>query len=212
MGQEFDELNDDQKEAFKGRLTQMGLGADALSHEGTLVTGATPGPTILSGDPAESHVPPTLITVNSIAELKSLHGVPDEHYSVRGITDAAIDYPDELPRERMMLADTAPDICALRDSLQPEEHDQLRKAAQAYVLGNSEKVAAFEPMINAAMFPTQVAAFNGEAITVSANSPLIIKGSTMITLNYGSITVEPGGQIIIQTQVNLTTQRFQVKS
>lgn len=211
MGQEFDALNDDQKEAFKNQLTRRGLAAGALSHEGTLVTGATPGPTILSGDPAESHVPPTLMTVNSIAELKALHGVPNEHYSARGITDAAIDYPDEMPQQRMMLADTAPDVCALRDSLQPEEHDQLRKAAQAYVLGDSEKVAAFEPMINAAMFPLEVATICGEAIVVSPNSPLILKGPTALSVCYGSITVEPGGQIIILTQVDMTTQRFEVK-
>jgi hypothetical protein len=212
MGQEFDSLNEDQRNAFRGQLKKLGLEADALSHEGELVTGATPGPTIFSGDPEESHVPPTLITVNSIAELKALQGVPNEHYSTQGISDAAVDYPDELPQPRMKLAETASDICALQDSLQPEEHAQIVKAAQAYMLGDSEKVASYEPLINAAMFPLEVAVISGESIVVSPGKPLIFKGPKPLTVNYATITVEPGGQIIIETDVNLTTQRFEVKS
>jgi hypothetical protein len=211
MADEFDALNDDQKQAFRSRMALMGLASEALNHEGTLVTGATPGPTILSGDPAESHVPPTLVTVNSIAEMKALHGIPDEHYTVRGVADVSVDYPDELPQQRMMLASTAPDICALRESLRPEERDQIVKAAQAYVLGNSEKVAAFEPLINATLFPAQMALINIESVVVSPGSPLVLKGPTALSVNYGSVTVEPGGQIIIQTQTNLTAQRFEVK-
>lgn len=211
MADEFEALSDDQKQAFRGRMASMGLAPEALNHEGTLVTGATPGPTILSGDPAVSHVPPTLVTVNSIAEMKALHGVPDEHYTARGVADVAVDYPDELPQHRMMLTDTAPDICALRDSLQPEEQDQIAKAAQAYVLGNSEKVGAYESLINAAMFPTEIALINIESVVVSPGSPLIITGPKPISANYGTITVEPGGQIIIETQTSLTAQRFEVK-
>ena len=211
MADEFDALSDDQKQAFRGRMAAMGLAPDTLSHQGTLVTGATPGPTILSGDPAESHVPPTLVTVNSIAELKALHGIPDEHYTVKGVADVAVDYPDELPQHRMKLTDTAPDICALRDSLKEDERDQIVKAAKAYVLGNSEKVAAYEPLINAAMFPMQVAVICIPAIVVSSGSPLVITGSKPVSACYGTITVEPGGQIIIETQTNLTAQRFEAK-
>lgn len=211
MAEEFDALDDDQKQAFRARMALMGLAPEALNYEGTLVTGDTPGPTILSGDPAESHVPPTLVTVNSVAEMKALHGIPNEHYTVRGVTDASVDYPDELPQERMLLASTAPDICALRDGLQPEERDQIMKAAAAYVTGNSEKVLAYEPLINAAMFPAEVALINIEAVVVSPKNPLVIKGPTAMSVNYGSVTVEPGGQIIIQVQTNMTAQRFEVK-
>ncbi len=100
MADESDDLTDEQKEAFRGRSAQTGLGSDALSHPDTPVTGGRPGPTILPGNPHESHVPPTPMTVNPIEELEALRGVPDGRSTVRGGTDASIDYPQELPQGR----------------------------------------------------------------------------------------------------------------
>ncbi|HEY0323879.1 MAG TPA: hypothetical protein VGC66_23220 [Pyrinomonadaceae bacterium] len=208
MGKDFDALSSEQQNAFQAEMKRMGIDPTALNHEGPLVTGATPGPTILSADPAVSHVPPTLIQVNSIAHLNELRGTPDEDYTVRGFSDKSINYPPELPAEKSNLVSSAEDLCALRDQLTPEEHANIRRAAEAYVMGNSEKVKSYEPIINATMFPQQMAVFAGESIVVSAANPLIIKGPGPVTLNYASITVEDGGEIIIQTAANITTQTF----
>jgi hypothetical protein len=212
MGQAFDSLNESQTSAFQEEMTKLGIAHDALSHEGEFSTGSTPGPTIISSNPEESHIPPTMIPINSIADLKRLRGVPDEHYTSMGFSDSVVDYPEELPAERFGLMDEAADVCALREQLTPEEQDQIRQAAEAYVMGNSEKVQAYEPMINATMFPTQMAAVNGESLVVDKDHPLIIQGDKPVTLNYAKITVKPGGQIIIKTQANITAQVFESQS
>jgi hypothetical protein len=208
MGKDFDALRSEQQSAFHGEMRKMGLEPTALNHEGPLVTGATPGPTILSGDPAVSHVPPTLVQVNSIAHLKQLRGTPDEHFTKRGFSDKSISYPPKLSTAKARLIDSSEDLCALREQLSPEEHANIRRAAEAYVMGLSKKVKSYEPMINATMFPQQMAVFAGESLVVSAENPLIIQGPGPVTLNYASITVETGGQIIIQTSANITTQVF----
>jgi hypothetical protein len=208
MGKDFDALSSEQQTAFHAEMNRMGLDPTALNHEGPLVTGATPGPTILSGDPSVSHVPPTLIQVNSIADLNKMRGTPDEHYTQMGYSDKSIPYPPEFSSAKAGLMDTAEDLCALREQLSPEDHANIRRAAEAYVMGNSEKVKSYESIINATMFPQQMAVFAGESIVVSAANPLVIKGPGPVTLNYASITVEPGGEIVIQTSANITTQTF----
>lgn len=208
MGEDFDALSTEQQNAFQAEMKRMGLDPSALNHEGTLVTGATPGPTILSSDPNVSHVPPTLIQVNSIAHLNELRGRPDEDYTVRGFSDKSIPYPPEMPTEKTALMNTSEDLCTLREQLTPEDHINIRRAAEAFIMGNSEKVKSYEPIINATMFPQQMAVFAGLSIVVSAQNPLIIEGPGPVTLNYASITVEAGGQIIIKTAADITTQTF----
>ncbi len=61
-----------------------------------------------------SHVPPTLVQVNSIAHLNELRGTPDEYYTTRGFSDRSISYPPELSQQSAALVSTAEDLCTLR--------------------------------------------------------------------------------------------------
>jgi hypothetical protein len=187
---------------------KLGISAGAMSEATTLDTGATPGPTILSYDAAESHVPPTHVEVRDIAHLKDLAGVEDAHYAAGTYSDAAIHYPDPLPQATMSLMATSPEKCDVDQGVGPDELGTVRQAAQAFVQGHSEKVKDYEPVINSLYFPSTMAVFAGESITVSPGNPLIIKGPGPVTLNYQSITVQPGGQIIIQTDATVNSQIF----
>lgn len=208
MAKAFAGLSDDHMARFNARMQRLGLSAGALSHEGDLVTGATPGPTILSGDPDKSHVPPTLIDVRDVAHLKELSGIPDEHYTSRKLSDRTIEYPEPLDERRAKIVAESRNQCDLEYRLNADELKEVRRAARAYVMGHSEKVKSHEPVINAMLFPTQVAVFAGENIVVTKDQPLIITGDQPVTLNYGSITVEDGGQIIIQVTSEINSQVF----
>lgn len=212
MGKEHDKLTKDQKAVFASGMQRLGLKPTDLIHDDTLDTGATPGPTILSADPSESHIPPIMVPVKDIAEFKKMKGIPDEHYKQKQYSDRTIDYPPELPPQRAAMASKAADGCDLEYQLEPEEHENIKKAAQAYVLGNSEKIKHYEPAINKLMFPAQIAAFTGDAIVVRKGKPLIIKPgknpNNTVALNYAKITVEKGGQIIVEANADITTQVF----
>lgn len=218
------ELTPEQRSAFEAGLARFGLGADALTHQAArtselrgaqpaamLGAEAAPAPVVFSSDPEESHVPPTLVQVNDIAQLKRMAGVPDEHYTGGMYTDRTIDYPHPLPEPTAQLAATAQNKCDLEYHLTDDHVEDVRRAAQAYMQGHSAKVASYEPMINALMFPTQVAVFAGESLVI--DSPVVVSGSAPVSWNYGTITVEePNGQIIVQTEFSINTQNFVVSS
>ncbi len=206
MGKALNGLSEVQKASFRAAITRLGLSADHLTHDDTLVTG--PGPTHLSGDPKESKLTPTLIPVRSIAEIKKLGGIPDESYTSGKLSDRAIHYPAEFPQSRHHLVRSAANVCDLQDQLSPEEHAAINSAAAAYVQGNSQKVKSYEPILNALFFPAHVAAFVGDSITVTAGNPLIIGGSVPVVLNYAKVTVDPGGQIICNVQTTWNVQVF----
>ncbi|HEX6370724.1 MAG TPA: hypothetical protein VF006_17540 [Longimicrobium sp.] len=209
MGQVFDSMNDDQKSAFTRKMERLGLSATALTHSDELRTGAArPGPTILSSDPDESHLPPTIVEVRDVAHFKELSGVPDAHYESRKYSDVAFDYPQPLDERRAKIVADSRNQCDLEYQLTDAELGDVRKAAHAYVMGNSAKVQSHEPVINAMLFPTRMAVFAGESIVVTKDNPLIIQGPNPVVLNYASIKVEDGGQIIVKVTADVNAQTF----
>lgn len=216
------DLSPEQRSAFEASLARFGLGTDALTHQtartselrgfqaaaaGMMAAEAAPAPVVFSSDPEQSHVPPTIVQVNDIAQLKQMAGVPDEHYDAGMYTDRTIDYPEPLPEPTAQLLTSAQNKCDLEYNLTDDHFEDVRRAAQAYMQGQSAKVASYEPMINALMFPTQLAVFSGESLVV--DTPVVVSGSAPVSWNYGTITVvEPHGQIIVQTEFNINTQNF----
>lgn len=205
MGRGFDGLSEYQQASFRANVARLGLTPDSMVHE-PFTTG--PGAAILSSDAKQSKLAPTLIPVRNIAELKTLAGIPDEHYTSGKVSDKAIYYPPPLDEARLSLAVTAVDLCDLQRQLSAEEHEQVRCASEAYMQGRSDKVKGYEPLINALYFPSQIAAFNTDSIVVTAGNPLILSGPNPVAINAASITVEAGGQIIVETHVSIAAQKF----
>jgi hypothetical protein len=209
MPQDDQTLTPEQQQAFHAQLARVGMSPDSLSAR-SIRTADRPGGFVLSGDPEQSHLPPTMIEVRDLAHLKELAGVPDEHYTSGQRSDKAIPYPAPLSAQAAGLLQSAQDKCELEFHLQPADYENVRMAAEAYVHGNSAKVQGYEALINTLHMPTQMAAFAATEIIVSPGSPLILGPGTTTSLNCASITVEPGGQIIVQTNASITTQQFTV--
>lgn len=72
-------------------------------------------------------------------------------------------------------------------------------AALAYVAGNSSRVAAYEPLINALWFPQQLTVAAPLDITVTLANPLtftVTPATPVTTITAGTLTLEPGAQIV----------------
>lgn len=148
---------------------------------------------VYSGDPLQSDVPPKIIHVASIADLRAMLRAPGH------MDDEGVQYPMNLDQYQTLFTrigevKTKADLQA---SLSEQEKDAIRLASHAYVQGDPEKVKSFEPLINALMFPAKVAYFSSpDNKTISGT--VEIKGSTLVTWNYNAITMEEGSQIVQQ--------------
>lgn len=208
-------LTDEQRAAFNARMEALGLKpADAIEH---IDTGATPGPTVLHTDPDRSDHPPAgFITASSIRELKDKLGVADGRIESGEVSDAHVDYPAELSSNLKALHADAKDGCELERRLNdelPQDNLSLLKARLAFMQGHSGKVASYEPVINAISFPQpmQVPVLAALNVTVRAGSPLVLKSDDgkPVVVNFGTVTVEAGGEIqVIGGSISWTSQVF----
>jgi hypothetical protein len=121
-------------------------------------------------------------------------------------------YPQAPTPERLARLAKCMNTCDLDYHMTDEEKGLAQSAAEAYMMGNSKKLAAWEPLLNAMFFPSQMTVFAGGDIVVAANSQLVIDAQNP-TLTATSITVEYTGQIVVQTNgAQITTQIFTQKS
>lgn len=185
-------LSQEQQAAFEAVNQKYGL--KATDFHGT----TEDKPTVLSSDPTESHVPPKMISVGSIAALKKMIGRPDSD------DDSHITYPEPLSESQKDLVNTANARGELLSGLGAEGVRSVKRAAKAHVMGNSSKVSGYEKLINAVHFPGQLAAFTASTITITAANPLIIKGSSPVVLNYAIMTFQSGGYVQIETDASIT--------
>jgi hypothetical protein len=196
MSTGFSTLTPKQKENFEKRLQELGLPRTVVVP--ALRTGDTPGPTYLSSHPNyPSAVPPHMITIDSLAALRKLGGIPDEQY-LRGEIEEHHEIPPPWPAEKN---DLKP------HELTPEENRNIRQAFVVQMYGNSERVKSYEKVIENNHLPIQVAAFAAEDVTVDPDHPLILTGPTH-TYNFGVVTIKKGGQIICEADVEMTVQKM----
>jgi hypothetical protein len=130
-----------------------------------------------------------VIPVSSIADLKTLIGLPDHP------EDAHVNYPQALAKE------LAPDS----DDL----HNSIKTAAVAYLLGDPKKVADYEDLINHALFPGKVLAFNADDLNVADGQTVVLgtSGETEV-YNFGTITVAATGKITVVGNTSVNCQVF----
>ncbi len=201
----MDFLTDQQRANFASFNQRLGLASDELTHDTaaqTMTQAAHDGPVIISSNPGESHIPVKIVPVGSIAELNKMVGLPDDG------DDSDVFYPDALPGHQTKLLQTANSKAELFSNLEDSTFENVKQAATAYLMGNAAKLAAHEPMINAMLFPGQVALATGSDLTIPAGQTYIVQGNNPVVLNYGRITVGTGAQIKVLTDTTLSTQIF----
>jgi hypothetical protein len=191
MPSRFDTLTQAQKDAFNDRVQQLGFDPKAIagSH---IVTGG--GGLRIHGAAAEfaNHV--KYKTISSIDELKRLLGVPDAAFK-KGTPEHHLKY---LPPPTYS-AKPAVTLLALTE---PERND-LEAATYAYLFGDSSKVAAWRDTIDRLLLPREVSFVAVENVTVTPSNPLIIRNPSY---TFGTVTIEPGGEIIVESDSSVHAQ------
>lgn len=179
MAASFDDLSEQQKENYFSRAEKLGFLRDAALRA--------------TGQPERR-----TLRIDTIQQLKDLIGVPDEHIEKGSVSDTHIKYAArEWPAERSALTHLA---------LTDEERDEVGDAAHAYLYGHSAKVKSYESIINSSLLPRDIEVTTEPNRTVTKDDPLIIDRESI--KNFGVITIEPGGQIIVKANSDVTVQKM----
>jgi hypothetical protein len=188
MAGRFDTLSTEQKNAFNERVAQLGFDPASLRNT-SIVTGGS-GLSISGADRQfANHV--RYKTFSSVDDVKRVLGVPDSAFE-RGTSDQHIKY---LPAPRFAARSTL--------ALTRAEQDDLENATYAYLFGNSQKVQAWREPINLLLLPRELSFVAAENVTVKPGAPLYLKNSSY---TFGTVTIEQGGQIVVQADTSLNAQ------
>lgn len=178
-------------EAFSARL-----GFQPGEHTSTLASvgfkkAANNAKMVLSKDPGEATAPHKLVSIGNIDALKAAIGASDDE------NDGHITYPEPLGIEANVK----------RRDLSGDQIHQLKKIAHAYIHGNSGKISESDKaLINNTLFPTTLAAYSEQNYTVKNGEVLELHSGTVA--NYGILTVEPGGKILVLGDSSMNCQQF----
>ncbi|WP_377805703.1 hypothetical protein ABNQ38_03400 [Azospirillum sp. A29] len=166
------------------------------------------GPMVISSDPSEDNLGSKLVTLQSVQQLKDIAGISDDHFAANPHADRSVRYPTQPVQTDFdkAIERARNDNCALESLIHPADQKTIGQAMMAFIHGDSQKVKAFEPVINALRFPNQVLLTTGQDITVTPGNPLVIgPNSPYVTQDpvlgavaiFGTVTVQQGGQIQI---------------
>jgi hypothetical protein len=192
------DLSPAQQQAFNDRLKELRMDPSKVLPKITPDTHK--GPVVLSADAKESSVPPHIVTVTSLDEVKRLAGNSDEDYE-NGVMKP---HHPTLPEWSAELNDKDP------SELKPEENRRIGDAELAYLYGNSKHYSSYKTIIEKHKYPAKFAVFAVEDICLDArNSPLIIRSES--AHNYGTVTICQGGSIQFEANATMTVQKM-VKS
>lgn len=206
-------LSESDRADYEATQKRFGLTIDDLNHKGTLSTGDYGGALVLSPDPAISHVEPTFVPYNSLAELKAMIGRPDSDYTDGPFSDRHLHYPEPIDEDRARMLMNTLNECDFDYQATPLELGSLRKGAESYVMGNSQKLKTLEPLLNARFGTGSVAVIAADELNVGEGETVTFKPDPndpdkILVLNFSEVTVDKGGQIIVEAQVQMKTITF----
>lgn len=187
-------LSTEQQKQFEAQASRLGF----QSGEHTSALGgvnnlrkSSSGVTVLAADPAKTTLPHKLIALGSIDELKKVVGASNDN------NDDHITYPES----------TGIDPNTAKRDLTSDQIHHLKRLAHSYVYGKSHKISEEDKaLINNTLFPSAMAAYSEPNYTVKSGEILRIEAGTVA--NYGILTVEKGGQILVVGDGSMTCQQF----
>jgi hypothetical protein len=194
MAKKFADLTPEQKKAFQAQLAAFGIPESAVP-----ASIVADGKARMHKDPDLSTVKQFKVQVKDLSHLKKLCGVPDAVFAKTG-SDAHIQYPAKLPAARAKLLTTGKKEVT-ESALTAEDHQAIRSAMTAYVLGNSARVPTEHVHIaNETQFPMEVSVAATQDLTVTAPYPVTQ------ALVCGTITIEGAGYLEVIGDVSIQTQ------
>ncbi len=179
---------------FDQTLQQLGL-SDADVHKGTLRTGDVNGPCYLSSSSRyASAVVAKPILIRSVADLQALVGR-------LGAGNLDTEVPRPWPEEKAGLPAT---------DFNEADDRNVYAALRMMLGGRFSEVQSYADAVNERYFPMKAAVFAVENIVVTKDNPLIIgpDGHDPVPVVCGTLTLEPGGQIICNAPVLMTVDTF----
>jgi hypothetical protein len=191
------DLTTQQQAAFNDRLKELQMDPSKVIPKISPET--YPGPIILSADRQESTIPPHIVTVTSLDEVKRLAGNPDADYD----SSLMAQHHEIQPEWPTHLNDKEP------SELSAEQNRRINAAEIAYIYGHSRHHASYKAIIEKHKYPADFAIFAAEDVCVDARNPLIIKSDS--AHNYGTLTICEGGTVQFEGNAVLTVQKM-VKS
>lgn len=210
---EFAALSESDRKTYENTLARFGLTPDQMNRTSLISTADFGGNLVLSADPAISDIEPLMVPYHSLAELKAMIGRADSDYTDGPYSDRLFQYPAPLDPDRVHALMNTQNECDFDYQATPEEMGRLKRAAECYVMGNSQKLQAFEAILNQRFGTGSIAVLSVGPLVVKSDERLTYKPdpndpSKILCLNFTTVTVEDGGQIIVETQVHMTTVSF----
>jgi hypothetical protein len=192
------ELSQEQQDAFHERLRELRMDPSLVVKKITPETHR--GSVVLSADARISSVPPTMVTVLSLDEVKRIAGNPDEDFE-KGLMS---DHHEALAPWPADKNDKDP------AQLSAEENNRINAAEMGYIYGNSKNFSSYKTIIEKQKYPARFAVFAVEDVCIdSTNSPYLIKSES--AHNYGTMTICQGGSLVFEANAVMTVQKM-VKS
>ncbi|PWK11602.1 hypothetical protein [Tumebacillus permanentifrigoris] len=181
-------------------LQELGLDESAITQG--VVQAEGEGTFYLSTRPEHNSViKPHFVTVQTVDDLKRLGGIPDAVYANR-VMEEHHAIPQEWSAEKNDLALT---------DLTREDEENIGKAYNAYLYGNSEKVQSYREIIQKKFFPMQMPVFLANDLVVNAGQTYVVtsQGSTQpVGVGFDSVTVNTGGTIVNLANATWKVQNF----
>ncbi len=200
-------LSEQQQANYEAVNHRLGLPAGFRTDYGEVSNPTRNGKDIvISSEPDASDVPVLLLPIGSIAELKAAIG------RAVGADDSVVDYPAPLPTEQLNLVHTVRSRAELFSKLPDSSLAAIHQAATAWLLGNPSRVASFEPLINASLFPGQIAYAAGETLVVPDNINLVLSGTDLLVVNYKTIQLGTGSALNVFASGLVVTQQIDRRS
>lgn len=210
MTKSFQDLSSEQVAKFQSVCQKFGI--DPANVPVLVSTAAVKGG-VLCGHPAGSIEFPIGKThvVDNVQDLNALIGCADKHYASGAVSDDFVSYPPVASTLNLpTVASSGANACKLKASMTVAQRETVMQALNAYLMGNSAKVADYEEHINTLYFPVKMATQAAQDIVVYPDNPLVIDSGdgSPTTIIAGTVTVMNGAQIIMKTPLNLQCQVF----
>lgn len=194
-------LTDEQSAGFLAIIERYGAAVEVIDG-----ADHTDQPTVVSGDHFQSNVQPGTVTFTSISDMKTKMGISSAEASGENIA-----YPPPVSSEELKLFKTAKSTEQFLSGLTAEQRENLSLAMECYVLGVSDQVSSYVPIINKVYFPMTAVMHSSKNLTITDKAPLIIKGPGPVIASYGKIEAT-GGYIEITTNCQFSCQALNIKA
>lgn len=206
----FKKLSLERQKRFAATNKKLGLPAEQGTH--TPVDHPKNKTIIYSSDPEESDVPPKLVTVNSIADLRKMLGFDDASQMIAKksatVLTANLKALESIHKIKTAnLSDGKP----LKDQLSTQQKAELKTASVQLVTTGAPELEKYESLLNEVQFPMKMAVFSDPAPKVIDGTAVIKSGKDglPVTWNYSEIIMGPEGKIRQETDFIMVTDSLE---